>query len=194
MTWCSHVHAEESTSTRSSVPRTELEEFKTAWRARGARDYSKDQGLGASRPVGVICRGITVLPAVRHPSHTLSQIRHSPLPVLYLHPHALSLAPKINSSFGISSGISCSELPHPMLFLSSPHHTPVDTAETTTKPPSSPAHDKDTPLDDSTTSFSWPNFKVQTAHSLGAGCLYSMRMWRSRRAASLVQSQYHMPY
>lgn len=26
----------------------------------------KDQGLGASRPVGVICRGITVLPAVRY--------------------------------------------------------------------------------------------------------------------------------
>ncbi|KAI0683314.1 hypothetical protein BC835DRAFT_757502 [Cytidiella melzeri] len=44
------------------------------------------------------------------------------------------------------------------------------------------------------TGVNWSNFKVRVAHSVGAGCLYSLRMWRSRRAASLSESQYNMPY
>ncbi|KAI0088007.1 hypothetical protein BDY19DRAFT_951497 [Irpex rosettiformis] len=92
----------------------------------------------------------------------------------------LSIILLVLSDFSASSAISTAQL------------TQKDTAKTAIKPPSSPTRDKDTPLDDTT--FNWSNFKVRTAHSIGAGCLYSMRMWRSRRAASLVHSQYNMPY
>ena len=43
-------------------------------------------------------------------------------------------------------------------------------------------------------SLTWANFKIRLAHSIGAGCVYSLRLWRWRRAARLSQSPFEMPY
>ncbi|KAI0341964.1 hypothetical protein BDW22DRAFT_222735 [Trametopsis cervina] len=129
-----------------------------------------------------VCYDPRIAIPVLHPRTLPTHPKTSPL--LSPTSHTLSIFVLLACHACVTIAVACSS---PESLSVAPDRDNVDTLNECTN-----VILQDSPVDEDVSR--WSNLKIRLTHSVGAGCLYSLRMWRSRRAATLANSMHTIPY